>query len=224
MTGRSIKTLYYAALSVPMRLNGAIYKTFRQPRDPVRVHLGCGQKNYVPGWVNVDANFLTARIDLWANLTDGLPFRDASVERFYSFHVIEHLPDNYLAGHFQEMYRALVPGGAIRVGGPNIDNACKKLVENDSAWFSDFPDAHPSIGGKFANFVFCRNEHLTALTRTYLEELALGAGFTDLHFCAPVVESRYFDGDVLHFEHESDQECPHSILVEAKKPQGTNDR
>src|SRR5712692_7518280 len=132
MVSRSSKQLYYSLLSVPMRINGMVYRRLRQASHPVRAHLGCGRKHYLPGWVNVDANFLTAKIDLWANLEDGLPFRDDSVERFYSFHVIEHLPDKALAPHFREMYRALIPGGAIRVGGPHIDNACLKLLQNDA--------------------------------------------------------------------------------------------
>jgi predicted SAM-dependent methyltransferase len=201
-----------------MRINGQIYRRFRQKSDRIRVHLGCGQKNYITGWVNVDANFLSAKIDLWANLEHGLPFRDSSVERFYSFHVIEHFPDAFLPAHFREMYRALAPGGAIRVGGPNIDNACLKLLQNDPKWFDDFPDARSSVGGRFANMLFCRNEHLTALTKSYLEELASAAGFRGLHFCAPVKESAYFDDTVLRFEYEDDFAFPHSILLEAQKP------
>jgi SAM-dependent methyltransferase len=218
MISRSSKQLYYALLSVPMRLNGLVYRKLRQNGQPIKAHLGCGQKHYFPGWVNVDANILTAKIDLWANLEDGLPFRDNSVERFYSFHVIEHLPDAALSRFFREMYRSLIPGGAIRVGGPNIDNACRKLLENDLSWFPEFPDPRASIGGRFANFLFCRNEHLTALTASYLEELAVAAGFFDLHFCAPVTESFYFDADVLGTEYESDVKFPHSILLEARKP------
>jgi predicted SAM-dependent methyltransferase len=218
MTSRRTKALYYALLSGPMWLNAQIYRRFRQERDRIRVHLGCGQKNYIAGWVNVDANFLTAKIDLWANLEHGLPFRDNSVECFYSFHVIEHLPDTFLATHFREMHRALAPGGAIRVGGPNVDNACLKLLQNDPKWFSDFPSARRSVGGRFADMLFCRNEHLTALTKSYLEEVALDAGFSDLHFCAPVKESVYFDDTVLRFEGEDDFAFPHSILLEAKKP------
>lgn len=218
MTKRSAKLLYYTLLSAPMRLNALLYRRFRQNGEPIRAHLGCGQKNYIPGWVNVDANFISAKIDLWANLEQGLPFRDGSVERIYSFHVIEHLPDNALAQHFREMYRVLMPGGVIRVGGPDIDNACAKLVANDAAWFSDFPDKRASVGGRFANFVFCRNEHLTVLTRSYLEELACKAGFTGIRFCGPVRETAYFDRQVLDLEYEDDYEFPHSILVEARKP------
>ena len=219
MISRSTKILYYAMLAVPMRINGAVYRRFRQNGRPIKAHLGCGQKNYLPGWVNVDANFVTAKIDLWANLEQGLPFGDNSVERIYSFHVIEHLPDSALAPHFREMFRVLRPGGVIRVGGPNIDNACLKLLQNEASWFPDFPDKRASVGGRFTNFVFCRNEHLTALTTSYLKELAEGAGFTGLHFCAPVAETVYFDNEVLSLEYEDDPEHPHSILLEARKPE-----
>jgi predicted SAM-dependent methyltransferase len=201
-----------------MRLNGAVYRSFRQAKQPLKVHLGCGQRNYIPGWVNVDANFVSAKIDLWANFEKELPFRNNSVAKIYSFHVIEHLPDAALARHFREMFRVLVPGGAIRVGGPNIDNACLKLLANDAKWFSDFPDKRASVGGRFTNFVFCRNEHLTALTRSYLEELAVAAGFADLRSCGPVKDSAYFGPEVLNLEYEDDYEYPHSILLEARKP------
>jgi len=218
MISRSLKSFYYGLLSGPMRLNGIVYRNFRQPRGPLKVHLGPGQRNYIPGWVNVDANFLTAKIDVWANLEDPLPFRDASVSQVYSFHVMEHLPDFALAGHFREMYRVLEPGGTIRVGGPNADSACRKLLENDAAWFPDFPDKRSSTGGRFVNFVFCRNEHFTALTRSYLEELAADAGFRDLRFRLPVKESGYFGPEVLNLEYEDDYEHPHTILLEARKP------
>jgi predicted SAM-dependent methyltransferase len=218
MISRSAKLFYYSLMSGPMRVNASLYRRFRQNGRPIKAHLGCGQKNYIPGWVNVDANFVTAKIDLWANLEQGLPFRDTSVERIYSFHVIEHLPDSALALHFKEMFRTLIPGGVIRVGGPNIDNACLKLLQNDTTWFPEFPDKRASVGGKFVNFVFCRNEHLTALTKSYLQEVAENAGFTNLHFCAPVTETEYFDHVVLSMEYEDDLEYPHSILLEARKP------
>src|SRR5438046_712400 len=80
----------------PMRLKGACYRAARQPKQPINVHLGCGTHHYIPGWVNVDGNIVTARPDLWANLLDPLPFRKNSVQTFYSHHVVEHLPERFL--------------------------------------------------------------------------------------------------------------------------------
>lgn len=201
-----------------MWINGRIYRRFRQPNTPIRVQLGPGVKYYLDGWVNVDANFLTARVDLWANLTDPLPFRSDSVQTFYSHHVVEHLPDSYLRTHFREMYRTLVPGGGIRVGGPDIGNACRKFVEDDLDWFDTYPTPRSLIGGRFANLVFCDGDHLTALSESFLRELATDAGFVDIRRCMPTKESSLVGPEVLSHEYETDFDCPHTIIIEARKP------
>jgi hypothetical protein len=125
MLSRRLKAAYYVLMKYPMRLNGQLYKAVRAPSQthgkPVLVHLGPGQKNYLEGWYNLDSNFISARSDVWANLEDPLPFRDGTVDIFYSHHVVEHLEDRLIVGHFKEMFRALKPGGAIRVCGPNGD-------------------------------------------------------------------------------------------------------
>jgi predicted SAM-dependent methyltransferase len=213
-----VKRAYYAAFRIPMFVNGAIYRAFRQPKEPISVQLGCGMEHYLPGWVNVDGNIFSSRPDVWANLLDGLPFRDSSVKVFYSHHVIEHLPDRFLPEHFRDMYRCLVPGGAIRVGGPDMANACRKFIDGDLDWFSVHPVARKSIGGRLTNFIFCDGEHLSALTESYLTELASDAGFVDVRRCSPVRESSVVGQDVLSGEWESDFEVPHTLLIEARKP------
>lgn len=219
MTPFWLKRAYYALLRIPMRINGVVYRALRQPAEPVCVHLGCGQIHYIPGWVNVDANILTARPDVWANLMDPLPFRPGSVKMFYSHHMVEHLPDRFLADHFRNMYECLIPGGGIRIGGPDAGNACRKFVEGDMSWFSStMPIARESLGGRFTNFVFCDGEHLTALSESYLRELAAGAGFIDIRRCTPVRETSLVGEEVLSREHESDFEVPHTVIIEARKP------
>ena len=214
-----LKRCYYTTLWLPMRINGTLYRIARQPNEPICVHLGCGQAHYISGWVNVDANILSAHPDVWANLLDPLPFRKNSVKVFYSHHMIEHLPDRFLANHFRDMYECLIPGGGIRVGGPDVGNACRKFAEGDIAWFSSMmPIARQSLGGKFTNFVFCGGEHLTALSESYLRELAADAGFVDIRRCTPVRESGLVGQEVLSREHESDFEVPHTVIIEARKP------
>lgn len=222
MISRAAKATYYFLLSGPMRVNGWMHRTVRSRKaDPLKVHLGPGQNNYLVGWCNVDANLVSAKIDVWADLRNRLPFRDGTVDAFYSHHVIEHLPDDLLPFHFAEMVRCLKPGGCIRVGGPNGDMAARKFVEGDSAWFSDFPDKRSSLGGRFANFILCRGEHLTILTESYIREIAEAAGMTNIVRCNPVVETRHpqiFDAAVLGKEAESTPEFPHTLLIEADKP------
>jgi predicted SAM-dependent methyltransferase len=219
MITRELKAAYYAIFYYPMRINAFRHRRLSGARPITKVQLGPGQRNYLDGWLNVDANFLTARIDIWADITGTLPFRNETVDVFYSLNMIEHLPDNILPFHFSELFRCLKLGGIIRVGGPNADMAIKRFQENDLDWFSDFPDKRRSIGGRFVNFLLCRGEHLTLLTSSYLDELASEAGFTDISFCKPA-ETNYpaiIDNKVLLLEPENTPETPHVLIMEGRK-------
>lgn len=219
---RSAKAAFYGVCSPLMALNAVIWRNFRTPAaGVVKVHLGPGQTNYLPGWINVDANMFTARCDIWADLRRQLPFRDNTVDVIYSHHLIEHLPDSCLGFHFAEMYRCLKPGGVFRVGGPNADIAMRKYVAGEISWFtSDFPDKRDSLGGKFANFILCRGEHLTILTPSYVEELAHKAGFERVYFCTPKRETNFSDlieRAVLDTEWTGDEPEPHTLIAEGRK-------
>ena len=220
MLSRSAKAAYYLLAAPLMRANGLLYRALRSPRDGiVKVHLGPGQNKYIEGWINVDANIFTAKCDVWADLRNPLPFADSTVQAFYSHHVIEHLPD--LESHLAEVFRCLKPGGIYRVGGPHGDNAIRKFAENDLDWFGDFPDKRRSIGGRLANFIFCRNEHLNLLTKSFLEELLTDAGFHDIRPCMPITQTYapdLIDAGVLEKEFESAPDAPHTLIIEAKKP------
>lgn len=222
MVPRALKATYFALAGPAMLASGAVYRRLLAPRSGVvRVHLGPGQANYLPGWINVDANLITGKLDVWSDLRSALPFRDATVDAFYSHHVIEHLPDEVLPFHFAEMARCLKPGGMIRIGGPNGDAAIQKFVEGDAAWFADWPDKRRSIGGRFANFILCRGEHLTILTESYLRELLEDARFVDITPRAPGVDTGHpesIDERVLALEAESTPAAPHTLLLEARKP------
>lgn len=219
MLSRDAKRAYYLFAGPMMRLNGWLYRHFRAPRDgTVKAHLGPGRRSYISGWINVDANPFTSSCDLWANLRNPLPFHDSTVDAMYSHHMVEHLPN--LAFHFSEVYRCLKAGGVYRVGGPNGDCAVKKFVDNDLEWFDIFPDRRESVGGRLDNFIFCRQEHLALLTNSYVTELMSNCGFTDIRTCLPTKETGYpelFD-DCLATEFESDFEYPHTLIVEATKP------
>jgi SAM-dependent methyltransferase len=219
MMSRAAKAAFYAVAGPLMSLNGCMYRFIRSPsQGTVRVHLGPGQRNYIPGWINVDANMFTGRCDVWADLRNPLPFRSRSVDAVYSHHVIEHLPD--IGHHLAEVFRCLKPGGVYRVAGPNGDSAIAKFAANDAAWFGDYPDKRRSMGGRLENFVFCRREHLTILTQSYLEELMEGIGYREIKVCKPVTETfhREHFARCLETESESDVQTPHTLVIEAVKP------
>jgi|SRR5208282_832698 len=219
MLPRAAKATFYVLAGPAMSFNGWLYRVARAPRSgDIRVQLGPGQKSYLKGWLNVDANIFTGKCDVWADLRNPLPFRTNSITAIYSHHVIEHLTD--IEGHFREVYRCLKPGGVYRVAGPNGDSAIAKFASGDGAWFGEWPAKRRSIGGRFENFIFCRGEHLTILTYSFLEELAQDAGFDEVREHGPIDQTGYPDlfQDAMATEWESDFETPHTLVVECHKP------
>lgn len=218
MLSRRTKSLFFTLAGPLMVTNGWLYRWLRAPRSGfTRVHLGPGQTNYLHGWLNINANMFTGKCDIWADLRNPLPFHNNTVDAFYSHHVIEHLPD--LDAHFKDVYRCLKPGGAYRVGAPNGDSAIQKFIENDRSWFSDFPVARKSIGGRLENFIFCKQEHLTFVTYSFIKEVMNTAGFVKISSCLPqrqTVFPNHFS-DCLTMEDESDFNCPHTLIVEGQK-------
>jgi predicted SAM-dependent methyltransferase len=219
MVPRWAKASYFAFLSPLMRANSWRHRNNSRPRDgPIRVHLGPGQKNYLRGWINVDANLISCRPDVWADLRYSLPFPNRSVDCVYSHHVIEHLPD--LDFHFAEMYRCLKPGGVIRIAGPHGENAMRALQKGLAEWFDDWPTKRRSIGGRFENFIFCRGEHVTILTPSFLRELAEDAGFGDIAEASPgqTLHPRLFTADAMSSEWNDWPDLPKTVVLEAVKP------
>lgn len=217
MLRREVKAAFYSFAGPAMAAN-AVRHRFLQRTNGLRVHLGPGQKRYLPGWVNVDANIFTAKCDIWADLRNKLPFKDATIRALYSHHVIEHLPN--LKQHFADVYRCLSHGGVYRLAGPNGDMAIRKFIERDNSWFGDWPDHRRSIGGRFENFIFCRGEHLTILTESFLKELLEDAGYVNISVCLPVKNTGYPEifNDALETEHEDDFKSPRTLVLEAQKP------
>ena len=107
------------------------------------------------------------------------------------------------------------------MGGPSGDAAIKKFSAGDINWFGDFPDKRESIGGRLENFIFCRQEHLTILTSSYLEELIGNAGLRLLQVCLPMRETGFVQlfKECLEKESENDFVDPHTLIMECQKPE-----
>ena len=215
------KQLFYLFSAPLTRINAAIYRNFRVPRQgAVKLHLGPGKTAYLDGWIQLEGNLFSKCCDVWVDLNNALPFPDNTVDAIYSHHVIEHLDD--LAFHFDEMFRVLKPGGIFRIGGPNGDTALRKYAEKDLDWFYLFPFARTSLGGRFDNWLFCGAEHKSILTFSYVEEVAKSAGFTAITLCYPRKDTSYpdiMDARVLDMEFvEPHPNDPYDLLVEGMKP------
>ncbi|GGM71842.1 hypothetical protein GCM10012275_47930 [Longimycelium tulufanense] len=82
---------------------------------PVVLDLGCGATKQYPSNIGVDRR-RTSAVDLVADIGDGLPFIDESVDRIFAVHVLEHLVD--FVEIVDECHRVLCRGGVLHVLGP----------------------------------------------------------------------------------------------------------
>ena len=84
-------------------------------RDPVVLDLGCGAQKQYPGNFGVDL-YRTPEVDVLADVSRGLPFADASVDRVFLVHILEHLID--FLPLVDEVHRILRPDGVAFVLSP----------------------------------------------------------------------------------------------------------
>lgn len=84
-------------------------------REPIVIDIGCGDTAQYPGNIGLDQRPGKA-VAIVADLRDGLPIDDASVDQIFAVHVLEHLTD-YL-DLLDECHRVLRPGGVLHVLSP----------------------------------------------------------------------------------------------------------
>lgn len=93
-----------------------------------KLNLGCG-RHFHKEWINVD--FTSTGEDVIAhNLLEGIPFPDNEFDIVYHSHVLEHFPKNVAEDFIKECYRALKPGGILRLAVPDLETITKLYLTN----------------------------------------------------------------------------------------------
>jgi predicted SAM-dependent methyltransferase len=220
MTNQFLKDLAYMTVGRLSVLNLLRYRLTGQVPGhknggPLLLHLGSGT-HPIKGFVNVDGN-PRRRPDLWLDLTLGLPFRDDSVTGGYCCHTLEHFFEPDVRQVLGEMFRVLRPGGGIRLVTPDMGKAIAAYQELNSGWFSEFPDARRSIGGRFTNYMLCRDQHRLMFDFSFMREILEDIGFADIVQCTPHRSTLFDDAYLGTFEYEQPDDN-HSLFVEAFKP------
>jgi len=177
------------------------------------LNVGCGRKP-IHGFCNIDANPL-ARPNLYMDIRIGIPFPAQSVDAIYANHVFEHLYLSELKRVLNHCYRVLKKGGGIRVGVPSMGEAIKAYCQGNSDWFPDWPDAFTSIGGRFVNYLLCRDQHKLMFDFGFMVELLAGAGFTDCTEVDADTSSLFTKDDIVRMTEAGI--IPHTLFVEAFK-------
>lgn len=178
------------------------------------VHLGCGDK-YIQDMINIDVNPFT-HCDIWLDLRRKLPFESNSVDAIYCCHTLEHFYEPDVRLIIDECKRVLKSGAAIRIVTPDFQKAALAYQRHDLDYFSDFPDKRKSIGGRFANYLLCRDQHRLVFDFSFWQEILQDAGFTKIVEQSPHRSQIFSEKDLIRFEYEK-PDRHHSVFVEAFK-------
>lgn len=110
--------------------------------DKKYVNIGSG-KTYHDRWINLDyssdwyndlpKNFV--EYDLTSNAK--WPFKQGSIDAFYTSHVIEHLEETHVLRLFENVYRSLSVGGRFRITCPDASALYDACQRNDRSFFAD---------------------------------------------------------------------------------------
>lgn len=84
-------------------------------QERIFLELGSGAKKGKNGWVTIDLS----GADISHNLSKGIPLPDATVDRIYTSHLLEHIPYRELVIFLNECFRVLKIGGELSVCVPN---------------------------------------------------------------------------------------------------------
>ena len=214
MRSQALKNLYYATLGKVSLLSLYWHRYCGSAAfNDGYLNLGCGAK-YVPGMINVDGNIFQKK-DVWLDVTLGLPIPDNSVKGVYFSHLVEHLSGAKVRRLFSECHRVLKQGGALRIVVPSLEYAIQAYLRDRPSLLPEWPDQYSSSGGRFNNFMLCRNQHLMMFDFGLLHELLSETGFSNV-VREHAKRSRYFRTEYMQFESDPALKDV-SLYVEAEK-------
>lgn len=152
----------------------SVYEIDEKKDQMIKLNIGSGPSVF-PGWTNLDREDVSSylkflmvasfegmppqQVELTKKLraagevdfrvhdiVNGVPYPDNSVDRIYLGQIVEHLsPRHQFPALMKECYRALRPGGIMRITTPDLDlliqaylnNEMDKFNNDQPAWYKD---------------------------------------------------------------------------------------
>jgi hypothetical protein len=193
--GRSVVTT-----SLLSRSRRQITEVSRQ--SPVRLHLGCGFEHKA-GWTNID--LVGSKADIFWDLRRGIPFADNSVDAIFHEHLLEHLPMRTGLSFTDDCYRALRPGGVLRVVVPDAGRLIRDYVEDDPSLLQRCPTGLIAVQSLFYDW-----GHVAMYDAATLCSLLRVAGFSD-------VSERAYGESLIDGAPDTAARRSESLYVEGRK-------
>ena len=92
----------------------------------MKLHLGCGQKNFGEDWIHIDGSeYDHIKYHDIANL----PFEDNTCDLIYASHVLEYFDRDQVLVVLNEWQRVLKPDGVLRLAVPDFGAMAKLYVD-----------------------------------------------------------------------------------------------
>lgn len=133
----------------------------------VKLHLGCGRRNFGKDWIHIDkANF--THID--SHDVTRLPYDNNTVELIYACHLIAYFDRDEIVPVLKEWKRVLKPGGTLRLSTPDFGILTRVYRSG-----SDISQVLGPLFGKMDGVY-----HKTVYDHFSLFELLLSLGYKDI--------------------------------------------
>lgn len=142
--------------------------------SPLYLNVGCG-KVKLPGFINID---LEPGGDIQCDVTQGLPYADATVDGIYSEHFIEHLSQRDILRFLRECRRVLKPGGRIRIATSDLEDLISHYVTNNwrQPWLEKYGYQWIQTRAEYLNVSLREWGHAWVVDEEELSRLAKWAG------------------------------------------------
>lgn len=89
------------------------------PPFETKCHIGCGSRDFGPGWINIDGKWHPHVHHVIEDLKK-LPYSCNHFELIYASHVIEYFDQFEIVTILEEWKRVLKPGGILRLAVPDF--------------------------------------------------------------------------------------------------------
>lgn len=139
----------------------------------MRLHVGCGPHNLMPGWWNVDVRSFEG-IDEVADVTAPWPWR--RIDYCYGEHFLEHLTLEQATSFLAQARERLRPGGRIRLSTPSLEWVWRTHFRAGGSAVEVVSDTYK------ANRAFHGWGHEFLYSQPFLEHVLTASGFTDIRF------------------------------------------
>ncbi len=135
----------------------------------VKLHLGCGKRDFGPTWVHIDkADFPHVK---YKDVTK-LPFETGTVDVIYACHLIAYFDREEIIPILKEWKRVLIPGGVLRLATPDFRAMAKMYLRENCSNLNQFLGP---LYGKMEGIY-----HKTTYDLYSLIELLASVGFKDI--------------------------------------------